>query len=581
MFDFRHISPFVQESEPSATSPPRGVLAGLGFLRGGHAVAPPLDLPLAAKQATFLVGKNGAGKTSMLLGLAGFLPPTTSPNQSPNRSPISAPQGANRGFTPPLTPPSQDRLGGAATPAPRDTKTPTQEHRSEGKIHLQEQDPDPRSTRAENCSTGGIGQKNESLAHPLAHWMQTPPLFLPDAQKFPAGLSVRRILHLQALLAGAGQAAPLRAQTAAEFFSLPLDAQAIQLSAGQQRRLALAPLTFAETAPLWLLDEPFAHLDPQAVAGVSQCLVRHLEAGGVAVLTQPTLPPAVLAEQKHTPEAKSQDPTKNPLTALAVPVSHFSLGTEQATPDLQKSLGADRVGKPFGLPCIFPRRRWLGLLLADLRAGGQATATAATSLFLVAAGFLFGLAAGGLDFSAASPTQTTALAPALVSVLCLLAVCLTLETPWHRTPLPLTVLLLALPRSTLVLIRTATHFFLIFPPLVVGVAVVFVLLGLPLTALLASLGGLAVLSLTLASLACMTACLLLAARNNGLLLGFVFLPLAVAPLLAFAALLEAALFPAQSALALIPAFGLSTGLAAVFVPSCLAAAVVALKGAVA
>lgn len=57
-----------------------------------------------------------------------------------------------------------------------------------------------------------------------------------------------------------------------------------QLSAGQQRRVALAQLAVSP-ATLWLLDEPFTALDPQAVAWVEAQLQRHLLAGGVAVVT--------------------------------------------------------------------------------------------------------------------------------------------------------------------------------------------------------------------------------------------------------------------------------------------------------
>lgn len=56
------------------------------------------------------------------------------------------------------------------------------------------------------------------------------------------------------------------------------------LSQGQRRRIGLARLMLSKR-PLWLLDEPATALD---VAGVSQfCVVldRHLEAGGMALLS--------------------------------------------------------------------------------------------------------------------------------------------------------------------------------------------------------------------------------------------------------------------------------------------------------
>jgi heme exporter protein A len=57
-----------------------------------------------------------------------------------------------------------------------------------------------------------------------------------------------------------------------------------QLSQGQKRRVALARLLLAR-APLWILDEPLAALDVQAVALVEEVLAAHLAEGGLAVLT--------------------------------------------------------------------------------------------------------------------------------------------------------------------------------------------------------------------------------------------------------------------------------------------------------
>lgn len=57
------------------------------------------------------------------------------------------------------------------------------------------------------------------------------------------------------------------------------------LSAGQQRRVALARLYLPDCAPLWVLDEPFTALDKHAVAQLEVHLSRHCEAGGAVVLT--------------------------------------------------------------------------------------------------------------------------------------------------------------------------------------------------------------------------------------------------------------------------------------------------------
>jgi heme exporter protein A len=56
------------------------------------------------------------------------------------------------------------------------------------------------------------------------------------------------------------------------------------LSAGQQRRVALARLYLAPP-PLWILDEPFTALDKHGVAQLEGHLARHCEQGGLVVLT--------------------------------------------------------------------------------------------------------------------------------------------------------------------------------------------------------------------------------------------------------------------------------------------------------
>lgn len=57
-----------------------------------------------------------------------------------------------------------------------------------------------------------------------------------------------------------------------------------QLSAGQQRRVALARLCVAP-APLWILDEPFTALDKDGVSWLEKRLQAQVEAGGAVVIT--------------------------------------------------------------------------------------------------------------------------------------------------------------------------------------------------------------------------------------------------------------------------------------------------------
>ncbi|MBF56148.1 cytochrome c biogenesis heme-transporting ATPase CcmA [Halomonas sp. FeN2] len=62
------------------------------------------------------------------------------------------------------------------------------------------------------------------------------------------------------------------------------DVPAGQLSAGQQRRVALARLTLTPRA-LWVLDEPFTAIDRHGVADLEEQLVAHAQAGGCVLVT--------------------------------------------------------------------------------------------------------------------------------------------------------------------------------------------------------------------------------------------------------------------------------------------------------
>ncbi len=57
-----------------------------------------------------------------------------------------------------------------------------------------------------------------------------------------------------------------------------------QLSAGQQRRVALARLWLTR-ATLWILDEPFTAIDMNGVERLTQRMAQHTERGGIVILT--------------------------------------------------------------------------------------------------------------------------------------------------------------------------------------------------------------------------------------------------------------------------------------------------------
>ena len=57
-----------------------------------------------------------------------------------------------------------------------------------------------------------------------------------------------------------------------------------QLSAGQQRRVALARMWFSD-CPLWILDEPFTAIDKHGVKVIENLLIKHAQNGGMVILT--------------------------------------------------------------------------------------------------------------------------------------------------------------------------------------------------------------------------------------------------------------------------------------------------------
>ncbi|WP_290889636.1 heme ABC exporter ATP-binding protein CcmA [Arenimonas sp.] len=85
-------------------------------------------------------------------------------------------------------------------------------------------------------------------------------------------------------LQGGDPGADLAAALAAVGLAGYEDSPARRLSAGQNKRLALARLRL-QPAPLWLLDEPYANLDLDGIALVNRLVQEHLARGGATLLT--------------------------------------------------------------------------------------------------------------------------------------------------------------------------------------------------------------------------------------------------------------------------------------------------------
>lgn len=83
------------------------------------------------------------------------------------------------------------------------------------------------------------------------------------------------------------------------------DLPAAQLSAGQQRRIALARLWLSQTA-LWILDEPFTAIDKKGVEILTALFDEHAEKGGIVLLTSHQDVPGVRLQKLNLARYKAE-----------------------------------------------------------------------------------------------------------------------------------------------------------------------------------------------------------------------------------------------------------------------------------
>lgn len=194
----------------------------LACARGERLLFDKLSFKVRAGQALAVEGANGAGKTSLLRILAGFLAP------------------------------------------------------SAGRILVRDGESDSDEAEARGRQIGWLGH----------HDGLKPQLTVIEQLRFYSQLYGRplRRASRDTSPASAGSAGEEDIGAVLEQVGLARQAElpCRYLSAGQRRRLALARLVMARR-PLWLLDEPFAALDTAGQGLVARLMIEHCGQGGMVI----------------------------------------------------------------------------------------------------------------------------------------------------------------------------------------------------------------------------------------------------------------------------------------------------------
>lgn len=110
-------------------------------------------------------------------------------------------------------------------------------------------------------------------------------LWIGHAAGVKALLTAEENLAWLGVLQARGASAPIAQALAAVGLRGFEDTPCHALSAGQQRRIALARLYLPGAPALWLLDEPFTALDAAGTAQLEAHLAMHCRRGGTVVLS--------------------------------------------------------------------------------------------------------------------------------------------------------------------------------------------------------------------------------------------------------------------------------------------------------
>jgi heme exporter protein A len=111
-------------------------------------------------------------------------------------------------------------------------------------------------------------------------------VYMGHANALKDDLSAIENLRVTCMLAGSPTTDDAARQALAAFGLASCEHLPVRsLSQGQKRRSALARLALSKHAPLWILDEPFAALDVDAVRHLERLILSYLDGGGSAIFT--------------------------------------------------------------------------------------------------------------------------------------------------------------------------------------------------------------------------------------------------------------------------------------------------------